>query len=206
MSPQFDRLYSRVGRAILFMPVAVAGLFGLAMLIDSLGIKMPLDRFLEGGDTRSSVWMGLFDDALRTPLFGEGIGGARFVENSYLLGWVMYGPLMLVLLLLLAISVIFLSLRLRLVRPAVERGRHPLQVREREPAVALVLHEVPVVVPVDESRRERRRERREHRGGDQQHQCRPPTPSGAKIGPVAGAVGSTGDLASRRRLKPCGDR
>lgn len=92
-------LRARLGGAVFLLPILAAALVGVSYIVSSLGIQLPFDRLIAGGDTRSAAWSGLFEDALATGLIGEGWTGARFVENAYLLGWVVYGQLMLLLML-----------------------------------------------------------------------------------------------------------
>lgn len=109
-------LRSRFKNAVFLLPVLAVALVGVAYLVDSLGIELPFKRFLEGGDTRSEAWRGLFEDAQRSGVFGLGLEGARFVENSYLYAWVVYGPIMLALLLLQLVVIGTSSFRLWSVR------------------------------------------------------------------------------------------
>lgn len=109
-------LYTRLGRAVFLLPLLVAGFLGLVQLAVSMGIDLPLDRVVSLQDTRSEVWWTLLEDAVGSPLFGAGGAGARAVENSYLLGWAVYGPIMLLLILVLGAVSLFQAVRLRMVR------------------------------------------------------------------------------------------
>lgn len=93
-------LRARLGAMVFVLPLIGLGLVGVAYFVNAIGIQLPFDRLLSGGDTRSEAWAGLLKDALSTGLLGEGAGGARYVENAYLLGWVIYGPIMLAIMLI----------------------------------------------------------------------------------------------------------
>lgn len=109
-------LYARAGRAILFLPFVAAGVYGLFALTQALGVDLGLDRLTSGTDTRTAVWLMLIDDALGAPILGWGQLRKGGVENSYLLGWVIYGPIMLLLILAMMGAAIFQGLRLITVR------------------------------------------------------------------------------------------
>lgn len=114
-------LRARLGRAVILIPILGIGLIGVIYIVDMIGIELPFARLVGGGDTRTDAWKTLIDDALNAGFFGEGWGGARYVENSFLLGAVMYGPLMLALLLLLVGSLFILSMKLWRVRKQVPK-------------------------------------------------------------------------------------
>ncbi len=109
-------LYTRLGKGVFFAPIIAAGFYGLVLLAEALGIDLPLDRFTSATDTRTEVWKLLLDDAINAPLLGTGYVGARAVENSYLLGSVVFGPGMFLLLMVLMFTTCIQVLKLRLVR------------------------------------------------------------------------------------------
>jgi hypothetical protein len=111
-------LYARAGRAIFFLPIVGAGVVGLFQILTSFGIDLGygLDRLTSGTDTRTEIWLVLLEDALSSPLLGMGEGRKGGVENSYLLAWVVYGPLMLGAMLLLMVASGIQCLRLMAVR------------------------------------------------------------------------------------------
>lgn len=109
-------LRARIGRAVFLLPVLALALVGVGYLVGSLGIELPFDRLTSGEDTRSAAWRGLLDDALHSGLFGGGARGARFVENSFLLGWARYGPIMAILLVVQALAMGISGLKLWRVR------------------------------------------------------------------------------------------
>lgn len=105
-------LYARAGRAILFLPFVALGVYGLFSLAQAMGVDLGLDRLTSGKDTRSEVWMMLVEDALNAPILGMGQQRRGGVENSYLLGWVIYGPGMLLIILAMLGSASVQGLRL----------------------------------------------------------------------------------------------
>lgn len=96
-------LHTRLGRAVFLLPLAAAGVYGMLQLIESMGISLGLERLTSGLDTRTDAWRMLLEDAMNAPLFGGGGAAARKVENSFLLGMVIYGVFMLALILLLMV-------------------------------------------------------------------------------------------------------
>lgn len=109
-------LYTRMGSTILFAPFVVAGVAGLIQVMESMGIRLGLDRLASTSDTRSAVWMALLDNALQNPVFGAGAKGAGAAENSFLLATASFGFGSLITLLLLVAGVIVQSGRLLFVR------------------------------------------------------------------------------------------
>lgn len=109
-------LYSRLGRGVFLLPIVGLGLYGVAALAVSLGVQVPIDRLTSSQDTRTEAWLALWRAALEAPFFGEGT--SDYVENSYLLAWVIYGPLMALLVLLLVAA-----LMIGAARAVAHRGR-----------------------------------------------------------------------------------
>jgi hypothetical protein len=110
-------LYSRVGRAILFLPIAgLVGYIGLKIMVDVLGITFGVERLASTANTRDYAWWKLYTVAMENPLFGVGTEDAEKSENSWLYGFASYGIGMFALLLSLAIAgtvEIFRSFRTR---------------------------------------------------------------------------------------------
>lgn len=104
-------LYARLGRAVLALPLVLGALYGMILLASKLGIEMPFERLVSNADTRTGSWAVLLEDALRAPLLGEG-GQTRAVEHSFLLGWVVYGPVMALLIAVMFFATVVLSIRL----------------------------------------------------------------------------------------------
>lgn len=87
-------LYSRMGRAILLLPVAAVGLYALLLVAQALGLSSDaIERLGSQQNTREVVWTLLLEDALQNPILGSGFKGTRANENSYLVSFGAYGIL-----------------------------------------------------------------------------------------------------------------
>jgi hypothetical protein len=98
-------LFSRLGRAVLLMPV-VAVFFFVAMQFFGAGVSEAstvIDRFGSSEDTRTFAWLRMIDAARESPLIGVGLAGAGASENSWLYGFAAYGAGMLLLSLVLTV-------------------------------------------------------------------------------------------------------
>lgn len=87
-------LYTRLGRAVLFLPIALGA---FVLLFSIVGDQMgdALQRFGGGGDTRSVAWDRLSEQFSDNPMFGTGAAeDTASSENSLLLGLASYGILM----------------------------------------------------------------------------------------------------------------
>lgn len=99
-------LYSRIGKAILLLPVAVVLLWMLSLLADALQIGANLERFVSTNNTRDWVWTGMLEAAFENPLIGVGWrSGEIGTENSYLGALSAYG----ILYFILTISLLIVS-------------------------------------------------------------------------------------------------
>lgn len=114
-------LRAKLGRAVLLLPIAAIGVVVIGFVVSALEIDLPFARLTEGGDTRTEAWLTLIEDASHAGLFGLGMAGVRFVENSFLMGWVQYGFIMLVILLGLVVAMFVQSLKLWNVRKDVPK-------------------------------------------------------------------------------------
>jgi len=111
-------LYARVGRSIFLLPViAVVGYVLYNIAVNVLDIEMGLSRLASTEDTRSHVWLRLWEAALREPLVGVGVDDAEASENGYLYGFASYGVGMLLLLLAMTFVSGVQMLRLLRARP-----------------------------------------------------------------------------------------
>jgi hypothetical protein len=121
-------LYSRAGRAIFLLPVFAGAALGLVQLLEALGVDLGygFKRLTSGTDTRTEIWLVLLEDAINTPLLGFGDGRKGGVENAYLLGWVIYGPLMLLLLVFYLFYSIFFCFRLLTIRSRLTKSERAL--------------------------------------------------------------------------------
>jgi hypothetical protein len=115
-------LYSRAGRAILFLPiVAIISFVGLKMMIGVLGIDFGVERLTSTANTRDYAWWKLFTTGMENPLFGVGTLESEKSENSWLFGFAAFGIGMvslLVLMTVVAMAEFLQSLRLRFSMPA----------------------------------------------------------------------------------------
>lgn len=97
-------LYSRVGRAILFLPVVgVVGYAGLKVLVGVMGDTAGIERLASTANTRDYAWWKLISVGMENPIFGAGTELAEMSENSWLYGFASYGILMLAILLGIAL-------------------------------------------------------------------------------------------------------
>ncbi len=109
-------LYTRVGRAILYLPVA-AVLFLVAVTALEANIGVVGERLREGGDTRTQAWRVMLEVFLENPVFGVGEAEKTGTsENSYLYGLAAYGIGMGALILVLVLVAAFQGLKLVRVR------------------------------------------------------------------------------------------
>jgi O-antigen ligase len=95
-------LFSRVGRAILLLPVFILVAFLLLQLAAAANVELQAERLLTTQDTRSAGWASLIRDGLESPLIGVGPAEVQASENSYLLAFASFGIGMLFLCLLFA--------------------------------------------------------------------------------------------------------
>jgi len=65
-------LYRTLGRAVLFMPVVIAVLFGALSLIEQLQFNVATERLISTEDTRSSVWRNMIESGIINPVMGVG--------------------------------------------------------------------------------------------------------------------------------------
>ncbi|MEC9373378.1 MAG: O-antigen ligase family protein [Planctomycetota bacterium] len=119
-------LYSRVGRAILFLPAAAIVAAILMQFLAAAGIGMELERFTSTENNRAGVWRTLIAAGMRNPIIGVGTGDAQESESSYLLAFAAYGVGMVLLVLgLMAVSG-WQMLRLWRVRGRVPRSHRTM--------------------------------------------------------------------------------
>ena len=112
--------YSRMGKGIIFAPLALGGIFGIVQVMESMGIQLGFDRLTSSQDTRSSAWTALIDTALQNPAIGAGTSGAGAAENSFLLAAASFGMGSLFTLLLLVVGVAVQCARLVVIRGRVD--------------------------------------------------------------------------------------
>lgn len=86
-------LYSRIGRAILLLPIGALAAVVFATILQNLGIELGLDRLTSTEDTRSNAWRNMLSIALQNPAIGAGTAFSGNSENSYLYAAASYGVL-----------------------------------------------------------------------------------------------------------------
>lgn len=113
-------LYSRLGRAILLLPIGAIGAIIFATVLQNLGIDLGLDRLTSTEDTRSAAWENMLSIALQNPVLGAGTAFSGNSENSYLYAAASYGVLSLLLLLGAVGGAMFYVVRLLKAKAIVE--------------------------------------------------------------------------------------
>jgi len=109
-------LYTRLGSAILLLPIAGGVFFALFSFLES-DLGGALSRFGGGGDTRTIAWTRLLDQIRENPVFGVGsTEEARASENSILYGMATYGIFMGILLILFILFTFLQMLRVLVAR------------------------------------------------------------------------------------------
>lgn len=105
-------LYSRVGKAILWLP-AIAILTVIALEVaKSLGLTIGFERLASTQNTRAESWTNLLRNGLSSPVIGRGVQELGDSENGYLYGFAAYGFGMVMLIGLLIAATIATSLKL----------------------------------------------------------------------------------------------
>ncbi len=113
-------LYSRIGRAILLLPMGAFGAVVFATILQNLGINLGLDRLTSTEDTRSQAWSNMLEIALQNPVLGAGTAFSGNSENSYLYSAASYGVLSFILLICSVGGGLFYVVRLLKAKPIVE--------------------------------------------------------------------------------------
>ncbi len=119
-------LLSRIGRAVLFLPVAALVTVGLYQLSEDLSIGVNIERLVSREDTRSHVWYNQLGVAMENPFIGTGFAESGGSENSYFLGIAAYGAGMGILMLVLLIATGFMMARLYLRRKLLPPEQRPI--------------------------------------------------------------------------------
>jgi hypothetical protein len=84
-------LYNRIGKVLLFLPVAVLLFVALAFLSDELQIRSNLERLTDLQNTRQGVWEAQFRNIAESPLIGVGWHDTGGSESSWFGGFAGYG-------------------------------------------------------------------------------------------------------------------
>lgn len=114
-------LYTRLGRAVLFMPVAlVLAYVGFKIILSVTGMEIGVDRIASTENTRGYAWWKLYTTGMENPLFGVGLEEAEKSENSWLYAFAAFGLGMLSLTLIATFSAGIQCLRAIRVRSSLE--------------------------------------------------------------------------------------
>lgn len=84
-------LYNRVGRMVIFLPVAALLFVALSFLSDELQIQSNLERLTSMQNTRGGVWEAQMGAIAESPLIGVGWHDTGGSESSWLGGFAGYG-------------------------------------------------------------------------------------------------------------------
>ena len=106
-------LYSRAGRAILFLPVVAMFAAAAIKVLEFAGVTaFGFGRLVTTTNTRDQAWSSLLRDGLSNPLLGTGIESTSKSENGYLYGFAAYGLGMVFLIMILCCVSGYLCLQL----------------------------------------------------------------------------------------------
>lgn len=105
-------MYPRFGRAVFGVPVLALTVWGLVTLAAMLGVELPFERLVSGGNTRRDAWRVLWNVAMAYPVAGAGQIEDMNTENSLLLGFAAYGIVMLGLVAAMLLSCFYISFKL----------------------------------------------------------------------------------------------
>ncbi len=105
-------LYTRMGRAVLFLPVvAVVAYIGYKALVSMTGVDVGVERLASTEDTRTGAWLTLYRIGSENPLLGAGTDDAERSENSWLYSFAAFGIGMFCLMMVLTVTAVFECLR-----------------------------------------------------------------------------------------------
>ena len=119
-------LWSRLGKLVLFLPVAAALVAGLSFLAGELQIGANLERLGSSENTRTGAWETQLNAISQNPWIGVGWEDTGATENSYLAGFGGYGIVMFLLLTAFMLFGIGLSLKLLLKRKSLPPEERPV--------------------------------------------------------------------------------
>lgn len=106
-------LYTRAGRAILFLPIVSIVAAGAVKLLAFAGVTaFGFGRLVETTNTRGEAWSSLLMQGLENPVIGTGIESTAKSENGFLYGFAAYGIGMVLLTVILVAVSGLLCLRL----------------------------------------------------------------------------------------------
>ncbi|MCC6321830.1 MAG: O-antigen ligase family protein [Phycisphaerales bacterium] len=119
-------LYRRVGKVVIFLPVAAVVTVVLSALSDELQIANNLERLTSTENTREGVWNRQLQVIMESPLVGVGWKETGASESSYLAGWASYGALMMLLMTGFLLFSMWKCARVTLMRGRLPKEQRPL--------------------------------------------------------------------------------
>lgn len=120
----FFVLYRRLGKVVVFLPIAAAVTFGLSVLSDELQIASNLERLTDTTNTRGGVWQQQLSKIAESPVIGVGWKETGASESSFLGGFAAYGMGMILIMAAFLLFSMWKCARLTLLR-----GRLPREQR-----------------------------------------------------------------------------
>lgn len=106
-------LYSRAGRAIIFVPIAAVAGYAVYSMLGKAGVDLGFERLTSTSDTRREAWIALLRNISENPMTGVGsTEEAAASENSLLYGMASYGVGIGVLIVLMMLHGAWLCVRL----------------------------------------------------------------------------------------------
>jgi hypothetical protein len=118
-------LWSRLGKMVLFLPVAAVLVYALSFLANELQIGANVERLGSAENTRAGAWEMQLNAIAQNPWIGIGWEDTGATENSYLAGFAGYGIVMFLMLLVFMLFGMGLCARLMIRRrllPPAERS------------------------------------------------------------------------------------
>lgn len=104
--------YRRIGQSVLLFPLVGIAAWLTLQLLKASAFDLGYERFTSLENTRTEAWLGLLEQGMENPIFGQGFLGTEFSENSYLLAFAAFGIGCLFLVTAFTIYSFFLCLKL----------------------------------------------------------------------------------------------
>lgn len=119
-------LYSRLGRVVVFLPVAAVMFMGLSFLAEELQIGANLERLVSTENTRAGVWRSQMASIAESPLIGVGLHETGGSESSWLNGFAGFGVGMFLLLISFLLYSMWKCAMLLLKRRRLPKAQRPM--------------------------------------------------------------------------------
>ncbi|MFN7021828.1 MAG: O-antigen ligase family protein [Phycisphaerales bacterium] len=119
-------LYRRMGRVVLFLPIAAVVTFGLSVLSDELQIANNLERLTDVTNTREGVWAVQISKIAESPVIGVGWKETGASESSFLGGFAAYGMGMFLIMTAFLVYSMWRCAQLTLLRGRLPREQRPM--------------------------------------------------------------------------------